>query len=100
MRQYQRQAIATASPEQLVAKLYDLGVAACHRGDRPKLRAVLVQLIGSINMEADPAFTGPLHALYDFCLRTSLDGDLAPVGEILDGLRQAWREGVLLNQAA
>jgi flagellar protein FliS len=100
MRQYERQAIATATPEQLVAKLYDLGIAACHRGDRSKLRAVLVELAGSLDMEAGGDLAGRLYAIYEFCLRESAVGDLAPIGDILGGLREAWHDGVLATRAA
>lgn len=100
MRQYERQAIATASPEQLIAKVYDIGVGACRRGDRSKVRAVLVELMGSLNMEAGGEVASRLYALYEFCLRESAVGDLNAVGDLLDGLREAWHDGVLATRAA
>ena len=100
MRQYERQAIATSTPEQLVAKLYDLGVAACYRADRPKVRAVLVELAGSLDREAGGDVAAGLHALYAFCLRESAGGDLDVVADVLGGLREASHEGVLAARAA
>jgi flagellar protein FliS len=100
MRQYQQQAVASASPEQLIAKLYDLGVSACHRSDRSKVRAVLVELIGSLNFEAGGELAQRLHALYEFCLNESISGDLNVVCELLTGLRDTWKEGVLMSKAA
>lgn len=100
MRQYERQSVVTATPDQLVAKLYDLGVSACYRDDRPKVRAVLVELVGSLDFEAGGEVADGLHALYEFCLRESIDGDLAAVGDLLGGLREAWAEGVLAPRAA
>ena len=100
MRQYQQQALATASPESLIAKLYDLGVTACHRGDRAKTRAVLVELMGSLNHEEGGELAGRLHAIYEFCLNESALGDLGVVAELLDGLREAWREGVVARPLA
>ena len=100
MRQYQKQAARSASPERLVAKLYDLGVAACHQGDRAKLRAVLVELVGGLDFARGGEVAGRLYALYDFCLRESIDGDLGRVAALLSGLRDAWREGVLCARAA
>lgn len=100
MRQYQQQAVAASTPEQLIAKLYDVGVSACHREDRSKLRAVLVELIGSLNFEAGGELAHRLHTLYDFCLSESIDGDLDVVCRLLSELRDAWREGVLLRKAA
>lgn len=100
MRQYQRQAVLSASPEQLVAKLYDLGVAACHRADRAQVRAVLVELMGSLNLEAGGELAGRLQTLYTYCLHESAEGDLAAVADVLCGLREAWRESVLAARAA
>lgn len=100
MRQYQRQAVASASPERLVAKLYDLGVAACHRGERARARAVLVELMAALDHERGGEVAGRLHALYEFCLNESALGDLAAVAEILEGVRAAWHDGVLARPAA
>ncbi len=100
MRQYQQQAVASASPEQLIAKLYDMGVSSCHRNDRSKLRAVLVELIGSLNFEAGGELAQRLHALYEFCLTESISGDLDVICQLLSELRDAWKEGVLMRKAA
>lgn len=100
MRQYQHQAVATASPERLIAKLYDLAVAACHREDRPHLRAVLVELVGGLDFERGGDLARTLHDLYSYCLNESASGDLADVAEVLSGLRAAWQEGVLQQPLA
>lgn len=98
--QYQRQAILTASPEQLVLKLYDLGIQACHLEDRSKLRKVLVELITGLNFEKGGEIATRLLALYNFCLTESATGSLKDVNEILTGLRDVWREAVVLRKAA
>ena len=100
MRQYQQQAIAAASPEQLVLKLYDLGISCCHRGDRAKLRKVLVELISGLDFERGGELAHRFHALYTYCLTESGAGDLDVICELLSGLRDAWREGVLGRRAA
>ena len=100
MRQYERQAVATASPAQLIAKLYDIGVSACHRGDRSKTRAVIVELMSSLDLEAGGDLAGRLHAIYEFCLHESAAGDLSSVAELLAGLREAWQDGVLALRPA
>jgi flagellar secretion chaperone FliS len=94
-RQYQHQALATASPDRLVAKLYDLGIAACFAQDRAKVRAVLVELMAGLDFERGGEVAGRLQAIYAFCLNESALGDLGAVGELLGGLRDAWRDGVL-----
>lgn len=99
MRQYQHQDVTSASPERLVLKLYDLGIAACYRGDRPQARAVLVELMASLDHEQGGELAARLYALYAYCLDESALGDLVPVAELLDGLREAWQEGVLSRAA-
>ena len=100
MRQYQRQAVASASPDQLIAKLYDMAVAACRREDRAKLRAVLVELTASLNFDKGGEVAQRLHVLYEYCLVECGTGDLAVIAEIIDGLRSAWKHGVLHRKAA
>ena len=100
LQQYQRQAILSSSPEQLVLKLYDFGVQACLRGDRAKLRMVLVELVSSLNFEKGGELASRLYTLYEYCLAQSAEGDLSAVGDLLSGLREAWRDGVLARRAA
>jgi flagellar protein FliS len=100
MRQYQQQSIASSSPAQLVLKLYDLGIQSCHQGDRVKLRAVLAELVGCLNFEEGGELANRLYSLYEFCLNESISGDIQVVQEILAGLRDVWKQGVLARQAA
>jgi flagellar protein FliS len=97
---YQQQSIATASPERLVLKLYDLGITSCRRDDRAKLREVLVELISSLDFERGGEIAEQLYSLYEFCLRESALGDLEPIQDILEGLRDAWNQSVVQKQAA
>ncbi len=100
MRQYQQQAIASSSPAQLVLKLYDLGIQCCRKEDRSKLRAVLAELLGSLNFEEGGEIASRLCSLYEYCLNESVDGDLALIEDMLSGLRDAWKQGVVTSQAA
>ncbi len=100
IRQYQQQALASATPEVLIAKLYDLGIASCHRKDRAKLRAVLVELISSLDFERGGEIAERLHMIYEYCMHQSATGDLDTVCTLLSGLRDAWREGVLHRKVA
>lgn len=100
MRQYQQQAVLSCSPEQLILKLYDLGVGACNRDDRSKLRAVLAELMSSLDLEQGGEIATQLQALYEYCLIESANGDLSTVRDILQGLREAWRDGVMTLKAA
>jgi flagellar secretion chaperone FliS len=97
---YQTQAVLSSSPEQLIIKLYDLGISACHRDDCYKLRAVLRELISALDLEKGGEIAGRLYALYAFCMDHSTTGDLAPIVEILEGLRETWRSVMTVNRAA
>lgn len=100
MRQYHQQAVLSASPEQLVAKLYDLAVTACHRDDRQKLRAVLAELIASLNFERGGDIAQGLYNVYDYCMRESAAGSLELICELLTELRDTWKQHVIQRQAA
>jgi flagellar secretion chaperone FliS len=92
---YQAQAVMSASPEQLIVKLYDLGISACHRDDRFKVRAVLRELISSLDMDKGGDIAGRLYSLYAFCMDHSSSGDLEAIADILSGLREAWKTSVM-----
>lgn len=100
MQQYQRQAISSSSPEQLVVKLYDMGISACHRGDRAKLRKVLVELVSGLSFEKGGEIAERLYALYEFCLVESGAGDLNVICDLLTGLRDAWKQVAATPKAA
>lgn len=100
MREYQRQAVLTASPEQVIAKLYDLGVSSCRNGDNAKVRAVLIELISALNFEAGGEISQRLLEIYEFLLQESAKNNLDVVAEIMSELRDAWRTSVLERKAA
>jgi len=100
MRQYQQQAVRSASPEQLILKLYDLGIASCHREDRAKVRAVLVELIAGLDFKQGGEIARRLSGIYEYCLSESATGDLAAIEALLTGLREAWKKGVMARKAA
>ncbi len=100
MRQYQQQAVRSASPEGIILKLYDLAVASCRSGDRPKVRAVIVELLSSLDFEKGGEIAERLSEIYQFCLTESAMGDLGVIEEVMGGLRDAWKHGVMARKAA
>lgn len=98
VREYQRQALASSSPLQLVVKLYDLGISACHTGDRKRLRAVLVELVSGLDFEHGGDIAARLSEVYEYCISESANGDLDLVGELLFALREAWRQIISEHQ--
>lgn len=95
MQKYHARDIQSSSPEQLITKLYGAGISACHQEDQERARAVLMELISSLDFEADPKLANRLYSLYEYCLTESALGNFDVVVEVLTGLREAWSEGVL-----
>ena len=91
--QYQRQDVLSASPAQLVAKLYDLAIISCNTNDRFKLRKVLIELIASLNFAEGGEIAIRLSQIYEFCMRESVSGDLQIIASLLSDLRDTWKEG-------
>ena len=98
--QYQRQDVLSASPAQLVTKLYDLGILACNNDDRIKLRKILIELISSLNFEEGGDIAIRLSQIYEFCMRESVSGDLSQIAEMLGDLRETWKESLNTPQPA
>ena len=98
--QYQRQDVLSASPAQLVAKLYDLAILSCNTGDRSKLRKILIELISSLNFEDGGDLAVRLSQIYEFCMRESISGDLHVVRDLLGELRTSWKQSLLTTPSA
>ncbi|MCS4195240.1 flagellar export chaperone FliS [Salinibacter ruber] len=98
--QYQQQSVQTASPEKLIEKLYEAGIQACHQEDRDTLRKVLLELIESLNMEQGDELADRLLGIYEFCLNESGRGDLDVIHELLEELRDGWKQGVVEGKPA
>lgn len=110
---YEENAIATASPLKLVVLLYDgairffrLAERAFAEGDSvlarmhmAKAERIILELLGSLNVEEGGEIAENLFALYRFVLRecARTDGEnytvtLPGIIRILSGLREAWKE--------
>ena len=95
LRQYQQQAVRSASPAALVDKLYEIGIGAVRAGDAARARRALVELTGALDMDRGGELAEQLRGLYEFSIRAVTAGDFETVSELLSGLREAWRAGPL-----
>ncbi len=100
LRLYQQQAVLSASPAELVDKLYGIGLTAAQQGDAPRTRRALVELTAALDPERGGEVAEGLRGLYEFSIRAASEGDLGVVAEILSGLRDAWRQAALVPAAA
>lgn len=95
-KKYQRQAIKNASSTELIQKLYDFAIQACHQKDEERLQQVLSALIKSLNFDYEIA--GELYNLYEYCQRQAKQQEFEEVRELLEPVREAWVEGVVKNK--
>lgn len=93
---YQRQAIKNASPTELIQKLYDFAIQACHQKDEERVQQVLSALIKSLNFDYEIA--GELYNIYEYCQRQAKKGEFEEVRELLEPIREAWVEGVVKSK--
>ena len=99
LRLYQQQSVRSASPAELADKLYGIGVAAARAGDASRTRRALVELSAALDHERGGEIAAGLSDLYDWAIRATSTGDLDAVAEVLDGLRDAWRQSALAHAA-
>jgi flagellar protein FliS len=90
---YLAQKVMTASPEQLIAYIFDVGVAACARGDREKACKAVQELINALNFEHQAIATS-FYQLYRYVLNAIHRGEFQNAREILVGLKAAWAEAM------
>lgn len=120
---YQQQAVATASPAQLVLMLYDGVLAAMARAEKAhadglaglaivnnelqRAQDILTELLVTLDQDKGGAVAQSLARLYDFCLdrliRANISKDftlLTPVVEVVQNLRDAWEAACCRQVAA
>lgn len=95
--EYQRQAVMSASPIQLIVKMYDLAIQASYREDEQKLNDILKSLINGLNFEYEPAVQ--LFRLYEYCMSLAREGKFEEIRELLEPLREAWEQSANQNGA-
>lgn len=115
---YREQAIATATPAQLVLMLYDGVLTAISRaslaqesaapdlqtvhGELTRAQDIVLELRMTLDREQGGEVASRLDSLYDFCfdrlVRANVSKDLsltAPVAEVFREIREAWAEACL-----
>lgn len=90
---YQQQAVKNSSPAELIGKLYDFAIQACHKKEKEKVRGSLSLLIKSLNFDYE--ISGELYGLYEYCQRQAGDEKFDEVRELLEPIREAWNEHVV-----
>lgn len=87
---YQTQSVKSASPLQLVIKMYDLTIQATYREDEKKVKELLSALIHGLNFDYEPS--EQLFSLYQYCQDLARKHKFEEIREILEPLRSSWEE--------
>ena len=90
---YRRQEILTASPGQLVLKLYDYVIIACKKKDEEGASNALIELIDSLNFDYEEPAVGLLR-LYTYILGKVRSNEYSEALDMLEDLRDAWAEAL------
>jgi len=93
---YQRQAIMNASKEELIVKLYNFAIVACHQKDGNRLQEILQVLVKSLNFEYE--ISGSLFSMYEYCQAQAEKGEFEEVRDLLEPIRDTWEESVARGQ--
>lgn len=93
--EYQKQAIKNASPTELITKLYDFAIQACHKKEKEEVQQILTALIKSLNFDYEISET--LFSLYEYCQRQAEDEEFEEIRELLEPVRDAWAQEIANN---
>lgn len=89
MNPYLIQKVMSASPEQLIAYVYEAGVTACAKGDRAKAINAVSTLIKALNFEHKEIAT-TFFNVYRYLNRLIYKGKLDEAKIIFSDLKQTW----------
>lgn len=90
---YLVQKVMSASPEQLIAYIYDAGIAACIQKDRDKaLRAIQI-LIHSLNFDHEDAAIA-FYNVYRYMNYSVSSGKFTEAKRYFETLKSTWAQGM------
>ncbi|RMH64473.1 MAG: flagellar protein FliS [Calditrichaeota bacterium] len=93
MNPYLTQKIMTASPEQLIAYVYDAGISACAQQDRNRALKVIQVLINSLNFEYREIST-TFYNIYRYLNNSISRGNFAEAKTYFEDLKAIWSENM------
>ena len=93
---YLVQRIMTASPEQLIAYIYDAGIAACIQENKAKGLQAVQELINSLNFKHKEMAVS-LYQIYNYVLNQIRSNNYAEAKNILSELRSTWNKAFNLS---
>jgi flagellin-specific chaperone FliS len=88
----------TMSPVQLLVKVYEIAIEACHRQDRKRASKAIVELISALNFDYAEIANRFFH-IYEYCMRQVKAGNFDEARQLLQELREGWVEASKMNAA-
>ncbi len=85
----QKNNLAVLTPEELILKLYDVGIESCKNRDSEKVLKVLHELIASLDFNYYET-ANTFHNVYKHAILILNRGDFPEIEKTLTELRDAW----------
>ena len=95
---YRHHQVAAATPPELILFIYDVAVTACLKQDQQKTRSAFIALIDALDFEHQEMAMALL-SLYRYCLELVGKRQFEAARPIVEGLREAWAQGMAANGA-
>lgn len=93
---YLAQKVMSASPEQLIAYVYDAAIAACTRQDRSKALSAIHILINSLRFD-DKQIAFTFYSVYKRILDRIYKRRFDEAKGMLSDIRSAWNQAMKVN---
>ena len=90
---YLVQKIMSASPEQLIAYIYDAILNGCRTQNQERVLAGLMELVKALNFDQKDIAV-PMYQLYQFCLERARKKEYEIVEEIISEFKAAWSKAM------
>ncbi len=90
---YLKQKILSASPEQLIAYIYDAILIACRNGDQERVLRGVSSLIDALNFKYEEIAI-PMFQMYQYCQEQARQKEFEQVEVIIAEFKSVWSEAM------
>lgn len=96
--EYEKQSIKNATSTELISKLYDFLIRACHQKDEERVYKILSTLKKSLNFDFE--ISEDLYSIYEYCQYQAREQKFDEVRTLIYPIREAWIDGVVKDTKA
>jgi flagellin-specific chaperone FliS len=94
---YVVQRVMSASPDQLIAYIYEAGITACKGKDRAKALKAVQSLISSLNFDHDKEIAYTFYRVYRYINQIIIKGKFEEAQTMLNDLKQSWTSAMKVH---